>query len=382
VSNAHKPRVLVVHNRDFEAARSDPENRAREDIRGTAEEVADVLARAGFGVELLGIGEDVLGGTADIIRFAPDAVFNLCESIAGDNSFEPLLPLLLDHSGIAYTGSPPLTLGLSLHKHRAKDLIRACGIPTPEARLVTDGDVSNVTLPFPVIVKPSREDGSVGITSASVVHDRAALAQQVSAVVTRYRQPALVERYIEGREIYVSVLSRPDGSPEMLPLYEIDFRDMPADRPRIVSFEGKWVEGSPEFLGTKPVPCADLPADTAAAIERLAAAAFSALELRDYARFDLRLDKDGTPFVIDVNPNCDLSADAGFARACGAAGIGYDALIQRIVDLALGRRPHADTIPLAGRTRAAHRNHLSGSGLPAGRGVLRDRAARRRARSG
>jgi D-alanine-D-alanine ligase len=382
VSNAHKPRVLVVHNRDFEAARADPENLAREDIRGTAEDVGDVLARAGFGVDLLGIGDDVLAATADIIRFAPDAVFNLCESIAGDNSFEPLLPLLLDHAGIAYTGSPPLTLGLSLHKHRAKDLLRACGIATPEARLVTDGDVSAVELPFPLIVKPSREDGSVGITNASVVHDRGALAQQVSAVLTRYRQPALVERYIEGREIYVSLLARPEGAPQMLPLYEIDFQDMPADRPRIVSFEGKWVESSPEFVGTKPIPCAPLPEQTAAAIARLAAAAFSALELRDYGRFDLRVDRDGTPFVIDVNPNCDLSRDAGFARACGAAGIDYDDLIRLIVDLALGRRPHADTIPLAGRSRATHRNHLSGSGLPTGRGVLRDRAARRRARSG
>jgi D-alanine-D-alanine ligase len=382
VSNAHKPRVLVVHNRDFEAARADPENRAREDIRGTAEDVADVLARAGFGVDLLGVGDDVLASTAEIIRFAPDAVFNLCESISGDNSFEPLLPLLLDHAGIAYTGSPPLTLGLSLHKHRAKDLLRACGISTPEARLVTDGDVSSVELPFPLIVKPSREDGSVGITSASVVHDRDALARQVSTVVTRYRQPALVERYVEGREIYVSILARPDGTPQMLPLYEIDFREMPADRPRIVSFEGKWVQSSPEFVGTKPIPCAELPDHAAAAIEKLAAAAFSAVELRDYGRFDLRLDHEGTPFVIDVNPNCDLSPDAGFARACGAAGINYDDLIRRIVDLALGRRPHADTIPLAGRSRAAHRNHLSGSGLPAARGVVRDRAARRRARSG
>jgi D-alanine-D-alanine ligase len=381
VSNAHKPRVLVVHNRDFEAARADPENRAREDIRGTAEDVAAALARQGFSAELHGIGEDVLGAAAEIVRFAPDAVFNLCESIAGDNSFEPLLPLLLDHAGIAYTGSPPLTLGLSLHKHRAKDLLRAAGIPTPEAQLCVGRDVSSVRIPFPLIVKPSREDGSVGITSASVVHDRAALERQVGLVLSRYRQPALVERYVEGREVYVSLLSQPDGSPRMLPLYEIDFAEMPVDRPRIVSFEGKWVAGSPEFVGTKPVPC-DLGERATAAIERMATAAFSALELRDYGRFDLRIDRDGTPFVIDVNPNCDLSADAGFARACGAAGIGYDALIRRIVDLALGRRPHADTIPLAGRSRAARRNHLSGSGLPAGGGVLRDRAARRRARSG
>src|SRR6185503_12777225 len=264
---------------------------------GTAEQVADVLARAGFVVELVGIGDDVLGAAGEIIRFEPDAVFNLCESIGGDNSFEPLLPLLLDHAGIVYTGSPPLTLGMSLHKHRAKDVLRAYGIPTPEAHLVSDGDASSIRLPFPLIVKPSREDGSVGITSASVVRDRAALDRQVSAVVSRYRQPALVERYIEGREIYVSMLTRPDGTPRTLPLYENDFGAMPADRPRIVSFEGKWVEGSPEFIGTKPIPCARLTARESAAIDRVSSAAFAALELRDYARLDLRLDADGTPFV-------------------------------------------------------------------------------------
>jgi len=382
VNNAHKPRVLVVHNRDFENAGADPENRAREDIRGTAEDVAAVLARGGFRAELVGVGDDVLAAMAEIVGLAPDAVFNLCESIAGDNSFEPLLPLLLDHAGIAYTGSPPLTLGLSLHKHKAKDLLRAAGIPTPASTLLTKRNVSAVRLPFPLIVKPSREDGSVGITRASVVHDRDALERQVAAVVSRYRQPALVERYIEGREIYVSMIARRDGRPEMLPLYEIDFAEMPADRPRIVSFEGKWVESSPEFRGTKPVPCAPLPAGTAAAITRVAEAAFAALELRDYGRLDLRLDADGTPYVIDVNPNCDLSTDAGFARSCAAAGLSYDDLIRRIVDLALGRRTHADTIPLAARSRTARRNHLAGSDLPADRGVVRDRASRRRARSG
>ena len=168
----------------------------------------------------------------------------------------------------------------------------------------------------------------------------------------------------------------------MLPLHEIDFSEMPADRPRIVSFEGKWVETSPEFHGTKPVACVDLPDDVGARIARVARTAFAALELRDYGRLDLRVDADGMPYVIDVNPNCDLSETAGFARAGRAAGLGYDEVIRRIVDLALLRRPHADTIPLAGRSRTAHRNLVAGSGLAAGRGLLRERPAKRRARSG
>ena len=113
-----------------------------------------------------------------------------------------------------------------------------------------------------------------------------------------------------------------------------------------------------------------------------ATTAFAAMELRDYGRLDLRLADDGTPYVIDVNPNCDLSETAGFARAGRAAGLGYDDLIRRIAELALSRRSHADTIPLAARSRAAHRSQGAGAGLPSARALLRDRAARRRARSG
>ena len=196
-------RVLVVHNRDYEGADADPENRARADVLSTAEGVRAALERLGHPVDLLGIGGDLDGLTGAIAAAAPDVVFNLCESIDGVASLEPLLPMLLERAGLPYTGSPPLTLGLAVHKHRAKDVLRGAGVPTPEAALLTTPDVSGVTLPFPLIVKPAREDASVGITLDSVVHDRAALERQVTFILAHYNQPALVERYIEGREIYV-----------------------------------------------------------------------------------------------------------------------------------------------------------------------------------
>jgi D-alanine-D-alanine ligase len=383
VKNADKPRVLVVHNRDFEHSQQDPENGSRADIRGTAEDVAAAAARGGLVVDALGIDEDLMGAMSAVTAFAPDVVFNLCESLSGDARFEPLLPLLLERAGIAYTGSPPLALGLALHKHKAKAVLRAAGVPTPEAVCLAAPDVSAVALPFPLIVKPSREDASTGITSKSVVHDRVELGRQVAGVIARYHQPALVERYIEGREIYVSMLGRKDGGIDLLPLHEIDFSEMPAGRPRIVSFAAKWEESSAEYRGTKPVPCVGLPDDVVARIATVARSAFAAMELRDYGRLDVRLAADGTPYVIDINPNCDLSeASGGFARAGRAAGLGYDEVVRRIVDLAYQRRTHADTIPIAGRSRAAHRHPLAGSGLPLHRGRVRDRAARRGARSG
>jgi D-alanine-D-alanine ligase len=375
-------RVIVIFNRDFEGAEADPENKAREDIKGIAEHVVEILSRDGFVARGLGVTNDVFGAVESIKAYAPDVVFNLCESIGGDSRFEPLLPMLLDREGIAYTGSGPLTLGLSLHKHRAKDVLRARGVPTPEAVYVTEPDVSRIAIPFPLIVKPAREDASVGIYSESVVHDRDALARRVTHVLSHYRQPALVERYVDGREIYVSMLGRPTGAPEIFPFYEIDFSLMPADRPRIVSFDGKWVEGSDEFIGTKPVPCTNLTPEQKARITEVAQAAFEAMEVRDYARLDVRLPEHGpdagTPFVIDMNPNCDLSDGAGgYSKAANAAGLGYDEVIRRIVELALLRRPHADTIPLAARSRAARRDDAG----DAPNALPRERTPRRRARS-
>ena len=382
MKNAHKPRVLVVHNRDFEHSLQDPENGSREDIRGTAGDVAAALGRAGIVAEVLGVDEDLMGALSAITAFAPDAVFNLCESLSGDARFEPLLPMLLERAGIAYTGSPPLALGLALHKHKAKAVLRNAGVPTPDAVCLATPNVARVTLPFPLIVKPSREDASTGISSQSVVHDRAELGRRVAAVISRYRQPALVERYIEGREIYVSMLGRSDGGVDLLPLHEIDFSEMPPGRPRIVSFEAKWEETSAEYRGTKPVRCTGLAANVEARIGSVARAAFVAMDLRDYGRLDVRLAADGTPYAIDVNPNCDLSeASGGFARAGRAAGLAYEDLIRRIVDLALQRRTHEDTIPIAVRPRPAHRHPLAGSGIPLRGDRMRDRANRRRART-
>lgn len=379
-----KPRVVVIYNRDFEGADADPENRAREDIKDIADHVMAILQARGCATVGLGITDDVFAAVTSLREMRPDVIFNLCESIGGDNRFEPLLPMLMDREGFAYTGSGPLSLSLALHKHKAKEVLRARGIPTPEAVFLTTPDITAAAaMPFPLIVKPAREDASVGITRDSVVWTREALEQRVAYVLSRYHQPALVERYIDGREIYVSMLGSPDGVTQVFPFYEIDFSEMPADRPRIVSFEGKWVETSDEYRGTKPVRCENLSPELQARIAAAALGAFDTLELRDYARVDIRLAADGVPYVIDVNPNCDLSDVAGgFSKAAKAAGLSYEQVILRIVELAFARRPNADTIPLTARVRARRRNHRPGRAVATGAPVQVERTARTRARSG
>lgn len=341
-----RPRIVVIFNRDFEGAEADPENKAREDVKDVADDIIRILNNNGYEATGLGVTNDVSAAMAALEELKPAAVFNLCESIHGDNRFESLMPLLMDLANIAYTGACPFGLALALRKEKVKDVLRSRGVPVARGGIVNSVEAcAAMDLTFPVIVKPAREDASVGICSDSVTRDRATMESRVRYVIENYRQPALVEEFIEGREIYVSVLERVDAEPMVFPFFEIDFSDMPDDRPKIVSFEGKWVEDSIEYKGTRPVRCEGLSKEVYERVAKTALDAFHGIGLRDYARMDFRVAADGTPYVIDVNPNCDLSDLAGgYSRAAKAAGLSYKELILRIIGLALSRAAQVQSI--------------------------------------
>jgi D-alanine-D-alanine ligase len=332
-------RVVVLHN-------SGGDRPDVTDVVNAARDVSRALAERGCKVSSLSVGDSLEAATRAVVELRaqkPDLVFNLCESLAGDARNEVVLPTLMELAGLRYTGSGPLALGVALRKDLTKKLLRAEGVSTPESVTLLSADVSTVKLPFPLIVKPTREDASVGISRSSVVHDRRQLASQVGEVWARFHQPVLVERYIEGRELYVSLIG---SQPEALPMHEIDFSTLPRDRPRIVSYLGKWDPSSVEYQGTKSVKCEGLDESSRRRCVDAARAAFFALGLRDYARVDVRL-AGGTPWVIDVNPNCDLSDGAGVSRAASFGGLGYSDLIWRVCQAALERNlresdPHVD----------------------------------------
>ncbi len=320
-----------------------------------------------------------LGAVTDLLhRRPPDLVINLCESLVADSRGEMVLPCLLDALKIPYTGSSALSLGLALHKNKAKEILFARGVPTPEFRVVESiGDLVAIDLPFPLIVKPAREDASVGVDLDSVVYDRPSLGRAALQVLRSFAQPALVERYIEGREIYVPLLgNRPRRS---LPLTEIHFGRAFEAKPKIVSYRAKWDEQSPEFIDSPSGPCS-LDPITEARLVKAAQAAFDALECRDYGRVDLRLSADGQPYVIDINPNCDLHPEAGYAKAAAAEGMSYADLALRLVEIALerthGNKTNRRTGPGTGRRAPSQNRNL----LAAGSGV-RSRARRPRAQA-
>ena len=333
-------RITVLYNNDFLSCDPDAHDQAaRADVANAAAGVAHALAARGHLANVRAVdAHDLYAALAEIAADPPDLVFNLCESLGGEARHEPVVPALLELAGIAHTGSSPLALGLALRKDRAKELLRSRRVPTPAAATITTlDDLASVEMGFPLIVKPTREDASVGIHSSSVVRDRAALRAAVARVLDELQQPALVEQFIDGREIYVSLLG--NDPPVALPFHEIDFTDMPQALPRIVSYRAKWDPASEESIGTRPVRCI-LDEPTRLRVERAARAAFAALELSDYARVDVRLDGRGTPYVIDVNPNCDLSDGAGFSRAAGFGGLDYPSLIERVCVAAWERTRH------------------------------------------
>jgi D-alanine-D-alanine ligase len=339
-------RIAVLYNVDYEDARPevDPGWAARAEVGFVAAGVAGALGEAGWDTHLLPVDGDLASLRGRLAELEPDCAFNLCESLGGDARLESAVPVLLELLGIPFTGSPPEVLSFALRKDRVKMRLEEAGIPTPPARVMHRPD-DPCDLAFPLIVKPVREDGSVGIFSTSVVRDPSELTRAVDAVVATLRQPCLVEQFIEGREFNVALLGHP--TPRVLPLSEIDFGRLPADLPRIVSYEAKWASGSIDDLGTVPMLHPTLQNTVAARVRRAAGEAFRAVGVRDYGRVDVRLAPTGVPYVIDVNPNCDLSPQAGISRAAAAVGIDYGSLVALLVRYALRRRrtPEAATGP-------------------------------------
>ena len=258
--------------------------------------------------------------------------FNLCETVGGHSHGEHLAAAAVELLGIPNTGATAASLLQCLDKDLTSALLRAHGIPVPQWQFVAEGDqLPEEWSQFPAIVKPSAEDASNGVHSSSVAHSSAELLEATRAQLNTWGS-VLVQEFIEGREINLAAVGH-----YLLPPAEIDFSTLPDGKPRIVTFEAKWVEGSEEDNGTRPICPAPLDPEVSEQLQRLAARAWSLMGGEGYGRVDVRLSRGGVPYVIDVNPNPDLSEDAGLARQAAVAGWSYTELIEKIVEDALSR---------------------------------------------
>ena len=336
--------VAVCFNRvPSKLAKGESADRISEEGAETeARAVTKALKQLGFQAALLPVGKDI-DKLIEKLRATPGQIlFNLCEGFWGDSRKELHVAALFDLLGLAYSGSAPLCLGLTQDKVRTKDILVRHGLPTPKYILVKMGEQIPKTkdLTYPLFVKPRFEDASLGITSDSLVETETALKKRIQYIHDTYHQGALVEEYIDGREINAAILG--NGPFEVLPLSEIRF--LPGLRHAIVSYDGKWLEDSPEYIGTEPVCPAQLKAKEAFLIKDVALRAYKLLECRDYARVDIRLRGD-VPYILEVNANPDISPTAGLANAARAAGITYPKLIERIVVMTLKRKELLDAKP-------------------------------------
>ena len=270
-------------------------------------------------------------------EISPDVVFNLCESVYGNSSWEMNIPALLDLFRVPYTGSSALTLGLCQDKGKVKDILLSQGVLTPRYKIFDRRVTPIKGNIFPIIVKPLHEDGSLGISRASVVFDDEALNRQIQYVIEKYDQPALVEEFIDGRELNVGLLET-NGKVGALPISEIDYSEFPEGFPKICGYEGKWVPESNEYQKSKPICPAPLEWVMKKRMEHIAIRAFKLFGCRDYARVDMRVDREGKIYVLEVNPNPDISPQSGMTRAIKAGGMTYEEFIRVLLERALQRR--------------------------------------------
>jgi D-alanine-D-alanine ligase len=305
------------------------------DKKEVEEEVAETLGKLGHEASLH-VLDGSLKGLHALARMECDLVFNLAESFAGKDTADYCIAAYLELIQKRFTGAGSHGLLFAQDKGVAKKILEFHGIHTPVFARSYRGrlDFSH-DLEFPVIVKPAREDGSIGIEFNAVVSSIRELMERIDWLHANFDSPVLIEEYVEGREIYVGVLG--NDNPTALPVIELDLSKLPEGTPRIAGAEVKWGKGTRAYRDTKSAVAEDLPEETLNQLQTTAIAVYQALELRDYARIDMRLRPDGRVAVIEANPNPWLASKAEFAMAARKSGRNYTQLIEEIVDMAIAR---------------------------------------------
>jgi D-alanine-D-alanine ligase len=283
----------------------------------------------------------VLDGTTQslntLAKCGADLVFNLTESFAGDDTKDMNIAAYLDLLGMRYTGGGPHAQLLAQDKAIAKKMFGFHGIRTPYFAMAYRGRIEHAhDIEFPLIVKPVSEDGSIGIDADAVVGSVKELMERVEYIQDEFDSPALIEEYIEGREIYAAILGSYEHA-QALPLVELDLSKLPKGTPKIATYDVKFEKNTEAYRKTSSHLVEDLDEETVAKLSETALAAYRAVKLRDYGRVDMRLTPKGDVYVIEANPNPWLSSKQEFSMAAKASGRTYTQLIGEIVDLAMAR---------------------------------------------
>jgi D-alanine-D-alanine ligase len=299
----------------------------------TEYDVISHLKTMGHEVMPLGLSDSLSELRRAITDWKPDIVFNLLEEYDGIVTYDQHVVAFLELMHQPYTGCNPRGMLLSRDKVLSKQLLSYHRIPTPQFLVFPRGRKVRIPkkLRFPLFVKSSTEDASLGIAHASVVEDAKQLAERINFIHEQTHSDALVEEYIEGRELYVGVLG--NDRLKVLPVWEMTFGSLPENLPAIATRKVKWDRSYQKKYGITTAAAEQLPEGTVTRLEQLSKRIFRALHLTGYARMDFRLRPDGSLFVLEANANPNISAAEDFAQSALTAGMSYDDLLQRILTL-------------------------------------------------
>ena len=307
----------------------------------TEYDVITTLTAMGHEVQTLGVHDDL----GEIRRLAaewkPHIAFNLLEGFDDITIFDQNVIAYLELLKLSYTGCNPRGLLLSRDKSLTKKLLHYHRIPVPEAEVFRIGRPIRrpKRLTFPLIVKSLTQEASIGISQASVVDSDEKLKERVTFIHESIKTAAIVEQYIEGRELYVGILG--NQALQALPVWELFFTNMPEGTKRIATDRVKWSVKYQKKYGIDSGAARDLPEGTAERIQHLCKRTFRALELSGYARIDLRLDETGNVWVLEANPNPQIAKGEDFAESAAKIGLAYDAVLQRIINLGVRWQPES-----------------------------------------
>jgi len=300
------------------------------------DQVVEALTAGGHEATVLGVHRDLHALIDGLTKPKPELVFNLFENFGKVRFGAVGVVGLLDLLEVPYVGGGPGEFFVQQDKAVTKKLLAFERVQFPDFAVFARGSEFETggNLRMPLFVKPLTMDASIGIESNSLVDNTRDLLRRISTIHTRIKDDALVEEYIDGRELHVGLIG--NQRPEVLPPIEIDFTGMPDGLPHILGGKAKWDVDSPEYKGTKSV-LAELAPDLRAKVDQAALAAYRALRVRDYGRVDLRVTAAGEVFVIEVNASCYLERESEYALAAQAAGMTQAKLVNRIVDCATER---------------------------------------------
>jgi D-alanine-D-alanine ligase len=299
----------------------------------TEYDVTTTLRKAGHDVRCMGVLDSLTELRSSIADWKPDVVFNLLEEFNGIVTYDQHVVAFLELMRQPYTGCNPRGLLLSRDKSLCKQLLTFHRIPTPQFAVFPRGARIHVPrkLKFPLFVKSTVEDASLGIAQASVVDDLAKLKERIEFVHNQVGSDALVEEFIEGRELYVGVMG--NDRLTRLPVWEMVFGSMPESLPAIATRKVKWDKRYQAKYGITTRAAEDLPPAVLTTLDKLSRRIYRALGLSGYARMDFRVRPDGQVYVLEANANPNLEAAEDFAESARAAGVSYDELLEKIMGL-------------------------------------------------